>query len=35
MLLNYVLVSDIFVVWGIDFMRPFPKSNGNEFILVA
>ena len=32
---NYVLVCDIFDVWGIDFMRPFPKSNGNEYILVA
>ena len=33
--LNYVLVCDIFDVWGIDFMRPFPKSNGNEYILVV
>jgi hypothetical protein len=25
----------IFVVWGIDFMGPFPKSEGCEYILVA
>ena len=33
--LNSVLVCDIFDVWGIDFMGPFPKSNGNEYILVV
>ena len=33
--LNYVLVCDIFNVWGIDFMGPFPKSFGNEYILVV
>ena len=33
--LNYVLVCDIFDGWGIDFMRPFPKSFGNEYILVV
>ena len=33
--LNYVLVRDIFNVWGIHFMGPFPKSSGNEYILVA
>ena len=33
--LNYVLVCDIFDMWGIDFMEPFPKSYGNEYILVA
>ena len=33
--LNYVLVCDIFDVWGIDFMGPFPKSNGNEYTLVV
>jgi len=26
---------EIFDVWGIDFMGPFPKSNGNQYILVA
>ncbi|GKC69103.1 reverse transcriptase domain-containing protein [Tanacetum coccineum] len=25
----------IFDVWGIDFMGPFPSSNGNKYILVA
>nr|GEW16368.1 reverse transcriptase domain-containing protein [Tanacetum cinerariifolium] len=25
----------IFDVWGIDFMRPFPPSRGNKYILVA
>ena len=33
--MNYIFVCDIFDVWGIDFMRPFPKSYGNEYILVA
>ena len=35
MSLNYVLVCDIFDVWGSDFMGSFPKSYGNEYILVA
>jgi hypothetical protein len=26
---------DIFDVWGIDFMRPFPNSQGFEYILVV
>jgi hypothetical protein len=29
------LQIDIFDVWGIDFMGPFPKSEGCEYILVA
>ena len=33
--MNYILVCDIFYVWGIDFMGPFPESYGNEYILVA
>ena len=33
--LNYVLVCDIFDVWGIDFIRPFLKFNGNEYIIVT
>ena len=33
--LNYVLVCDIFDGWGIDFIGPFPKSFGNEYILVV
>nr|GEV54907.1 reverse transcriptase domain-containing protein [Tanacetum cinerariifolium] len=26
---------EIFDVWGIDFMRPFPSSRGNKYMLVA
>ena len=33
--LNPILVVEIFDVWGIDFMGPFPSSNGFEYILVA
>ena len=33
--LNPILVVEIFDVWGIDFMGPFPPSNGFEYILVA
>nr|GEU90617.1 hypothetical protein [Tanacetum cinerariifolium] len=32
---KYIQVCEIFDVWGIDFMRPFPSSNGNKYILVA
>ncbi|GJX62107.1 reverse transcriptase domain-containing protein [Tanacetum coccineum] len=32
---KYIQVSEIFDVWGIDFMGPFPSSNGNKYILVA
>nr|GEU98794.1 reverse transcriptase domain-containing protein [Tanacetum cinerariifolium] len=32
---NSIQVSDIFDVWGIDFMGPFPSSRGNKYILVA
>nr|GEV86160.1 reverse transcriptase domain-containing protein [Tanacetum cinerariifolium] len=28
-------VCEIFDVWGIDFMRPFPNSKGNKYILVT
>nr|GEU47426.1 reverse transcriptase domain-containing protein [Tanacetum cinerariifolium] len=27
--------AKIFDVWGIDFMRPFPNSKGNKYILVT
>nr|GEZ93242.1 reverse transcriptase domain-containing protein [Tanacetum cinerariifolium] len=27
--------KDIFDIWGIDFMGPFPSSQGNKYILVA
>nr|GEW72970.1 reverse transcriptase domain-containing protein [Tanacetum cinerariifolium] len=32
---NSIQVCEIFDVWGIDFMRPFPSSKGNKYILVA
>nr|GEW97194.1 putative nucleotidyltransferase, ribonuclease H [Tanacetum cinerariifolium] len=33
--INPKLVVEIFDVWGIDFMGPFPTSHGNVYILVA
>ncbi|KAD4888160.1 hypothetical protein E3N88_20233 [Mikania micrantha] len=30
-----IQVVEIFDVWGIDFMGPFPSSRGNRYILVA
>ncbi|XP_073061965.1 uncharacterized protein [Primulina eburnea] len=33
--LNNILVCELFDVWGIDFMGPFPISFGNKYILVA
>jgi hypothetical protein len=33
--LHYNLQIEIFNVWGIDFMGPFPKSHDSEYILVA
>ncbi|XP_073120166.1 uncharacterized protein [Henckelia pumila] len=33
--LNNILVCEVFDVWGIDFMGPFPVSKGNKYILVA
>ncbi|GJU71201.1 reverse transcriptase domain-containing protein [Tanacetum coccineum] len=32
---NSIQVCEIFDVWGIDFMGPFPSSSGNKYILVA
>nr|GEV61691.1 reverse transcriptase domain-containing protein [Tanacetum cinerariifolium] len=32
---NKIQVCEIFDVWGIDFMGPFPNSKGNKYILVA
>ena len=32
--LNPILVVDLFDVWGIDFMGPFPTSFGYSYILV-
>ncbi|XP_070020867.1 uncharacterized protein [Nicotiana sylvestris] len=33
--LNNILEIEIFDVWGIDFMGPFPLSRGNKYILLA
>nr|GEZ42445.1 reverse transcriptase domain-containing protein [Tanacetum cinerariifolium] len=32
---NSIQVCEIFDVWGIDFMGPFPSLKGNKYILVA
>ncbi|GJQ94760.1 reverse transcriptase domain-containing protein [Tanacetum coccineum] len=32
---NSIQVYEIFDVWGIDFMGPFPSLRGNKYILVA
>ncbi|GJW19383.1 reverse transcriptase domain-containing protein [Tanacetum coccineum] len=32
---NSIQVYEIFDVWGIDFMGPFPSSRGNKYILMA
>ena len=32
--LSNILEVEIFDVWGIDFMVPFPPSSGNQYILV-
>nr|GEZ78786.1 reverse transcriptase domain-containing protein [Tanacetum cinerariifolium] len=31
---NSIQICEIFNVWGIDFMGPFPSSQGNKYILV-
>ena len=33
--LTPILVCEVFDVWGIDFMGPFPPSYGNIYILLA
>ena len=33
--LQGILVVQIFYVWGIDFIGPFPPSFGNQYILLA
>ena len=33
--LNNILVVELFDIWGIDFMGPFPSSLGYTYILVA
>ncbi|XP_057740464.1 uncharacterized protein LOC130957630 [Arachis stenosperma] len=32
---NFILELEVFDVWGIDFMGPFPTSYANKYILVA
>jgi len=32
---SLIIVVEVFDVWGIDFMGPFPSSFGNEYILLA
>ncbi|GJW23401.1 cytidyltransferase-like domain-containing protein [Tanacetum coccineum] len=32
---KYIQVCEIFDVWGINFMGPFPSSNRNKYVLVA
>ena len=32
---NPIIVVEVFDVWGIDFMGPFPSSFENEYILLA
>ena len=33
--MNFMLQVEAFDLWGMDFMGPFPTSNGKQFILVA
>ena len=35
MQLNPIIVVEVFDVWEINFMGPFPSSFGNEYILLA
>ena len=35
MFMQGILVVQIFYVWGIDFMGPFPSSYGNLYILLT
>jgi len=32
---KFILEVEVFDVWGIDFMGPFPSSMGNKYILIA
>ncbi|GKD07647.1 reverse transcriptase domain-containing protein [Tanacetum coccineum] len=32
---NNIQVYEVFDVWGLDFMGPFPQSRGNKYILVV
>ncbi|GJW44161.1 reverse transcriptase domain-containing protein [Tanacetum coccineum] len=33
--LTNIIVSEVFDIWGINFMGPFPSSRNNKYILVA
>ena len=33
--LNPILEVELFDVWGINFMSPFPKSFGHQYILLV
>ena len=33
--LNFILKVEIFDIWGINFMGPFPSSRSNKYILVV
>ena len=35
MRLNPILEVELFDVWGIDFIGPFPNSFGHQYILLA
>ena len=35
MLVNFIFEVEIFDIWGIDFMGPFPSSTGNKYIPVT
>ena len=32
---NFILECEVFDVWGIDFVGPFPTSHGHKYILVT
>ena len=32
---RFILECEVFDVWAIDFMGPFPPSFGNKYILVV
>ncbi|GJR83723.1 reverse transcriptase domain-containing protein [Tanacetum coccineum] len=33
--LTNIIVSEVFDIWGIDFMGPFPSSKNNKYIIIA
>ena len=33
--LNPILEIELFDIWGIDFMGPFPDSFGNQYLLIV